>query len=74
MSVKSPSTAFWNPINQLITQALMGALEVIVLHVLIHHPTQMPLTYKYHMAKAHRLDREDESFCVRIQIRAFRWQ
>ena len=44
VSAKSSSRAFWNPINQLISQALMGALEVIVLYVLVYRPAQMPLT------------------------------
>ncbi len=69
MSAKSPIRVLWNPINQLIAQALMGALKVIVLHILVYRPTQMPLTYKYHSAKALGLDRQDEAFCVRIQIR-----
>lgn len=61
---------FWNALDRLVTDALVGALEMIVLHVAADCPPQVPLPHEHHTVEAFRLDREHEAFRVRVQVRA----
>ncbi len=65
---------FWHPIDEFVGKSLMRTLDVIILHIFVDDKTKMALTDTHHPIKALRLDRQKESFCVRILIWTLRRQ
>jgi hypothetical protein len=58
--------------DQLVADALMIALMVIVLDKLPHQAAQMPLAYRNDAIEAFRLDRPDKTLRVRVAVRRCR--
>ena len=63
----------WLRGNELVGEALMVALGMIVGQILVDHIRQCWFAQYHHVTQGFLFDRADEPFAVRIQIWALRW-
>ena len=63
----------WVGCNELVGEALMVALGMIVGQILVNHIRQRWFAQHHHVPQSFLFDRADKPFAVRVQIGAPRW-